>query len=137
MCIHMTQCLCVHVLMAADGWSSITTDRRTVHLVERLGCVDYSKDSMTLSLSLSLSLSLCLFFLLSPLHQTDEWLSLSISSHSALSSSVSLLALSFLCRISDLSLTPTIPQSTRPSVCQMSIYLCHLFFHSSIHPSIL
>lgn len=87
--------------------------------------------------TLSLSPPLCLFFLLSPRHQMDEWLSLSVSSHSALSSSVSLLAHSFLCRISDLSLTPAIPQSSHP-FCPLDEYLSlrHLFFPFSIHPSI-
>lgn len=83
---------------------------------------------------LSLSLPLCLFFLLPPWHQMDEWLSLSVSSLSALSSSVSLLAHSFLCRISDLSLTPAIRRSSHP-FCPLDecLSLRNLFF-PSFHP---
>lgn len=103
-------CACVHVFMAADDGSSITTDRWTVHRLGRLGCVDYSKDSMTLPRSFSPSSTRPL-----GVRRMNGRLSLSVSSHAALSSSVSPLVLSFLCK---------------------DVRLVYHSLHPSVHPSI-
>lgn len=94
-----------------------------------------SKDSVTLSPSFSLSPSSLHPLCVRPM---NGWLSLSVSSHAALSSSVSLLVLSFLCK----DVRPvyhSLHPSVRPSLCLSDEYLSlfHLFSPSSVHPSIL
>lgn len=115
--------------MAADGWSSITTDGWTVHRVEGLGYVDYSNDDMIFSLSLTRSLpppSLSLS--LPPPLVSDEWSSISFShsTHDALSSSVSLFTLSFLCKDVETD-SHSVHPPVNPSVCQMNIYYSSTF----------